>query len=104
MLDTLQRPISCGGPSVVWEAWTRGVSELDASRLAHNLRTLNDSRLVRRVGYMLQSQEYSPPKELGEILDDARKQACKLDAAESIPLLPGIGGTQLDPHWRLQLP
>ncbi len=104
LLDTLHRPLSCGGPSVVWEAWSRGVSELDASILADHLRTLQDSRLLRRVGYMLQSQDYSAPKVLGEILDDARQQAQKLDDEESIPLLPGIPGTQLDSHWRLRLP
>ena len=104
LLDTLHRPLSCGGPSVVWEAWTRGVSELDASSLADILKTLDDSRLLRRVGYMLQSREYSAPKVLGEILDDARQQARRLDDEEAIPLLPGIPGTQLDPHWRLRLP
>jgi phosphoenolpyruvate-protein kinase (PTS system EI component) len=80
------------------------VRELDASILADHLRTLKDSRLLRRVGYVLQSQDYSAPKVLGEILNDARQQAQKLDDEESIPLLPGIPGTQLDSHWRLRLP
>ena len=104
MLDTLHRPISCGGPSVVWEAWARGVSELDADSLARLLQTLNDAELNRRVGYMLQSQEFSAPSVLGEILDDAERRVKKLDDENVIPLLPGIPGASLEPRWGLRLP
>ena len=104
LLDTLHRPLSCGGPSVVWEAWARGAAELDADNLSHLLQTLNDAPLVRRVGYMLQSHDYAASGELRDVLDDAQRRAASLRDEDAVPLMPGIPGTQHEARWGLRLP
>ena len=53
LLDALDRPLSCGGSSVVFEAWNRGCRQLDQDRLLHYLKAIRDDRLTRRAGYML---------------------------------------------------
>ena len=104
LLDTLHRPLSCGGPSVVWEAWERAVDELDVDTFVDHLRTLNDSRLLRRVGYMLQQQSFSVPTALDELLDRARRAVLQSRDEEPVSLLPGIAGTKCDASWNLRLP
>ena len=104
LLDTLHRPLSCGGPSVVGEAWARGVAELDADKLAQLLQTLNDAPLIRRVGYMLQLQEYAASGALRDLLDDAQRRAASLRDEDAVPLMPGIPGTQHEARWGLRLP
>jgi predicted transcriptional regulator of viral defense system len=53
LLDTLHRPLNCGGAAVVFEAWDTGADRLDHDKLATLLHRINDLRLTRRVAYML---------------------------------------------------
>ncbi len=99
LLDTLHKPWSCGGPSVVFEAWERGVPLLDEARLAEYLKKIGRSDLTRRVGYMLENDNYSPvdPK-LCKLLNDAKAKV-KKGQMPTIPLLPDVPSKSMDDTW-----
>ena len=103
LLDTLHRPLSCGGSSVVWEAWSRGLHDIDATILTEHLHTLNDSKLVRRVGYMLQFHNLALPQ-LAILLENAKREAGSMSVDRYVPLMPGIPCSRTDAQWGLRLP
>ena len=78
LLDTLHKPWSCGGSSVVFEAWERGVPLLDEERTAEYLMKIGRFDLTRRGGYMLDNNNYSPvdPK-LCKLLNAAKTKVKK---------------------------
>jgi predicted transcriptional regulator of viral defense system len=99
LLDTLHKPWSCGGSSVVFEAWERGVPLLDEARTAEYLIKIGKSDLTRRVGYMLENNNYSPvdPK-LCKLLNDTKAKVRK-GQMPTIPLLPDVPSKSLDDTW-----
>jgi predicted transcriptional regulator of viral defense system len=101
LLDTLHRPMSCGGPAVVFEAWDVGCSRLDHDALALLLTEINDARLTRRVGYMLAQCEGTMSARLASILSAATTGLSKND---QVPLLSGLPYSSLDPQWHVLVP
>ena len=104
LLDTLHRPISCGGPSVVWEAWQSGIRDLDEQRLTEHLIILDDPKWLRRVGFLLSALAYTPSAALQQLLDATQEALAADRAAPAIPLFPGLPSVGTDPTWRLELP
>ncbi len=99
LLDTLHKPWSCGGSSVVFEAWERGLPLLDETRVLEYLKKIGRTDLTRRVGYMLENNNYSPvdPK-LCKLLNDAKAKV-KKGQMLTIPLLPDVPSKALDDTW-----
>lgn len=105
LLDTLDRPLSCGGPSVVFEAWDNAASELDQDRLLHYLQTIGDQRISRRVGYMLfEHLEHALDAQLENYLQHIRQQVIIDETATTISLLPGYKYIHTNLEWRLEVP
>ena len=72
LLDTLHRPPSCGGSSVVLEAWDTARGDMDEERLAAYLAKIGDEPMTRRVGDMLEQLGHHPGADLGQMLAAAR--------------------------------
>ncbi len=100
LLDSLHRPHNCGGPAVVFEAWGAGSETLDAMRLVALLRTIDDSRITRRAGYMLSQFAPALVNAVHELLPHHRPFA----GEELIPLLAGIPHTSIDHAWGVGVP
>lgn len=92
LLDTLRRPASCGGPSIVFEAWELAGEKLDAATMVTLLRQIGDTGLSRRAGYMLGRLGIS-----ASALEDVVE-------SEVVPLLPGMPYSSLDSRWQLLVP
>lgn len=99
LLDTLHKPWSCGGPSVVFEAWERGLPLVDDARLARCLTTIGRSDFTRRAGYMLEQFGHAAADgALCGLLSDAKAEV-KADTVPTILLLPDVPATRLNPTW-----
>lgn len=92
LIDTLHRPVSCGGPAIVFEAWETATEKLDPAKMTALLEQVGDARLTRRAGYMLGRLGYDVTA-LESAVDDA-----------AVPLLPGVPYSTFDPRWRLFVP
>ena len=105
LLDTLDRPLSCGGPSVVFEAWENGMGEFDQSRILAYLRAIKDKRLTRRVGYMLfELLQSKLDSELQRYLNRIRTELKQDQTAAVISLLPGYEYSHPNHDWNLEVP
>ena len=105
LLDTLERPMSCGGSSVVFEAWNRGSRELDQDRLLHYLKAFRDHKLTRRVGYMLlEHLRHELEMPLENYLHGVRGRSIKDNATPLVSLLPGYEYGQTNLDWGLEVP
>ena len=106
MLDTLLHPLRCGGESIVFEAWERGVSRWNPDRLAGYLDAINRDDMDRRVGAMLDLLDEKP----GSVLLKSRMENCRArlesDSAveEPLPLLPKFSFPNINTAWRIQIP
>ena len=99
LLDTLHRPWSCGGPSVVFEAWERGLPILNDTRLAQYLRMINRADFTRRAGYMLEQYGHAAAdSDLQALLADAKAKV-RSGAVPTIPLLPDVPSTLHNETW-----
>lgn len=92
LIDTLHRPVSCGGPAIVFEAWETATEKLDPVKMTTLLEQIGDARLSRRAGYML-----------GRLGFNVTAPEFAVDET-AIPLLPGVPYSTLDPRWRLFVP
>jgi len=101
LIDALHRPLACGGPPVVLEAWTRGVSDLSQVRLHHYLVELGDDRITRRVGYLLEMNEFRSKEPLLGLLDAVKSRS---SGATPVSLLPGLQYVHVDTTWQLTTP
>ena len=101
LLDTLHRPLACGGPPVVMEAWARGAPDLSEVRLHDYLVALADDRLTRRVGYLLAANDLRAQEPLLGLLDAVKSRS---SGADPISLLPGIPYVRVDPTWQIRVP
>ena len=105
LLDTLDRPLSCGGSSVVFEAWKNASNQLDQDRLLNCLKTINDDRLSRRVGYMLVEHLQNQLKtDLKDYLYSVQRRWCKPKPVTTIALLPGYEFSNTNLDWCLKVP
>jgi predicted transcriptional regulator of viral defense system len=103
LLDTLHRPWNCGGPSVVFEAWDRGLPLLEDARLAHCLKAIGRNDFTRRAGYMLEQFDHvTADNDLIVLLSDAKAKVSS-GAEPTIPLLPDVPSKALDETWGLYL-
>ena len=104
LLDSLHRPMACGGPAVVFEAWDSAIERVAADRILELLRGLADEALTRRAGYMLTriGMSHVAP-EIADLLSEFRFAAA---AAFRPPysLFQGIPYTRLDKQWGLLVP
>ena len=101
LLDTLHRPWSCGGPSVVYEAWERGTPIIDDARLAQYLSELPNPDLMRRVGYLLEQNEHAVTDTgLKQMLLEAKRRA-KVGGKIAVPLLPNTPSQAWNSEWGL---
>jgi predicted transcriptional regulator of viral defense system len=104
LLDTLHRPLNCGGPSVVFEAWERALDSANERRMVEYITQINDMRLNRRVGFILENLGYQPQREMKEILDHSLKTINKEDPESLIPLFTGLKYSHSNPKWLLEVP
>lgn len=95
LVDAVHRPMSCGGPPVVFEAWENGAELLKIDRLIALLKKIDDDNLSRRVGFMM---------ELYGLQFDGVDSARRPNAGAAVPLLVGIPYTKLDNRWNLLVP
>jgi predicted transcriptional regulator of viral defense system len=99
LLDTLHRPWSCGGPSVVFEAWARGLPVLDDGRLALCLRKINRTDFTRRVGYMLDHFDHAATdSDLRTLMTDAKTKV-KCGTEPPLSLLADVPSTVRNEAW-----
>lgn len=101
LLDTLHRPLACGGPPVVLEAWAGGVSHLSQVRLHDYLVAVGDDRVTRRAGYLLEANDLRPQEPLMGLLADVKSRS---SGADPIALLTGIPYVHVDSTWRVTTP
>lgn len=104
LLDTLHKPLYCGGASVVLEAWEEGINRFDEERFKEYLDKLSSRLLLRRVGAMFELLEYETSDELKEALEKGLEFFDE-DAPETyISLLPGLEFPSLNLKWRVKIP
>lgn len=99
LLDTLHRPWSCGGPTVVFEAWEQAVSRIDESRLGNYLERIASPVLCRRVGYMLEQNMSTVSDSALKKCIVAAKEAFTTGHASPVPLLPHVPQQTLNQDW-----
>jgi hypothetical protein len=95
LLDTLHRPMRCGGPAVVFEAWENAVERLRPERMRELLLHIGDPLLARRAGYLLEQQ--------GSDADSAVHALASVDRAP-VSLLHGIPYANLNERWQVLVP
>ena len=101
LLDTLHRPWSCGGASVVMEAWENGIQRLDQERLASHLISINHPLLTRRAGCMLAQFSFRmEATSLDRLLSETKSATSSMPAEF---LLPAIPGRRMDEAWNLEV-
>jgi AbiEi antitoxin C-terminal domain len=99
LLDTLHRPLSCGGPAVVMEAWEQGLSRLNEGKLEHNLRQMDHLPIAQRLGYILANFDYKPGPALASTLDAYLARLDPDDPSACQQLFPGVKYTHLRHPW-----
>ncbi|MEW6719952.1 MAG: hypothetical protein AB1346_05845 [Thermodesulfobacteriota bacterium] len=104
LLDTLQYPLHCGGPEVVFEAWKRYSGQLDEDLMSDYLRRIKIDPLIRRAGAMLDLLGHSPGKNLRSFLEESRDRIFGLEEVPTIPLLRGINLPRPDRSWNVLTP
>jgi hypothetical protein len=95
LLDTLHRPMRCGGPAVVFEAWENAVERLRPERMRELILHIGDPLLARRAGYLLEQQ--------GRDVDPAVHALASVDRIP-VSLLHGIPYVNLNEHWQVLVP
>ena len=105
LIDTLHHPLSCGGPSVVFEAWENAVSGLDQDRLLNYLQEIDDEQLNRRVGYLLTEHlEHELETQLDNYLQRTKRTTISDQMVTPVSLLPGYQYSHTSLEWRLEVP
>ncbi len=104
VLDTLHKPLSCGGPSVVFEAWENAIEGVKSETILDYLTKIDNLALSRRAGYMLDIMNYEISDDLHTFLKSA-KDAIRGNHAEApISLLPGLNYSQINQEWLVRIP
>ena len=99
LLDTLHRPLHCGGPAVVFEAWNQGLPRVNEDRLADYLASMDHRATVQRLGYMLDDLDYKPRSKLQDVLDRCRSRLDPADSSVYRQLFPGMEYRNLSRSW-----
>lgn len=103
LLDALIYPVQCGGQSVAFESWARGVEIWNPERMADYLFGINRPSFDRRVGAMLEVLgTRCGCSKLIERIEGAR---LKIDSSsEEIPLLNGMVYSRINESWKVGVP
>lgn len=104
LIDTLHRPLSCGGAAVVFEVWENAVDKVNDNILFKYLSEINNLSLSCRVGYMLQIMNYDIKGDLVSFLDSAKNLIQNDKSKEAVSLLQGIDYQQLNEEWLIKVP
>lgn len=99
LLDTLHRPLSCGGPAIVFEAWEQSLPKLNEMRLVEYLTEMDHLPSLQRVGYVLSDLGYSPSDNLAALFADCLRRLDPTDPTQHRQLLPGFEYTNLRTPW-----
>jgi hypothetical protein len=99
LIDTLHRPLHCGGPAVVFEAWGQGLKRMNEDRLADYLASMDYRPIAQRLGYMLDDLDYKPHPKLRSVLDRYLSQLNPTDSTMYQQLFPGIEYHNLRLPW-----
>lgn len=102
LFDSLLRPISCGGPEIVFEAWERVADSFPQKELSALLRQTRHSSTSRRIGTMMNIFDIVPSEELASVIRENALISI-LDGAP-ISLLPGLECHRLDRTWNVLVP
>jgi hypothetical protein len=106
LIDTLIKPLHCGGPEVVFEAWREACDDdrLQESQLAGHLRQMKYPAADRRVAAMLAILDRTPGPELATVLNATLDTLDRSGPYARISLLPGIDYQSLDEKWLVSIP
>ena len=104
LLDTLHRPLSCGGPAVVFEAWEQGVGRAKESKLVNYLRAMDRLPMIQRVGYLLERMGHNPGPELKGVFQEYLMKLDPEDPAAPQQLFPGMHYECLKKPWLIYGP
>jgi predicted transcriptional regulator of viral defense system len=99
LLDTLHRPLSCGGPSVVFEAWDQGLRRMNEDRLADYLVSMDNRPIAQRLGYILHDLDYEPGSKLRSAIQRYLSQLDSADSSMHVQLFPGLEYSNLRHPW-----
>jgi len=99
LLDSLHKPWSCGGPSVIFEAWERGLPLLDDARLAYCLKMIGRNDFTRRTGYMLEQFGYVATDHALQLLLADAKAKVKRGTEPTLPLFPDVPSSHRNTTW-----
>ncbi|MDD2707396.1 MAG: type IV toxin-antitoxin system AbiEi family antitoxin [Verrucomicrobiae bacterium] len=104
LLDTLNRPIPCGGLAVILEAWEKGARTMDEKRLAEHLKTMSHADTCRRVGAIFDLIGHPPAPCLKKQLDAIKPSLPSQTSKTIISLLPGINFPNTNDIWQVSIP
>jgi predicted transcriptional regulator of viral defense system len=99
LLDTLHRPLHCGGPAVAFEAWEQGIKKLREDRLADYLASMQHRPTAQRLGYIFADLDYKPGAKLIAVLNRYLSQLDPTDPGGYQQLFPGMRYTNLRKPW-----
>jgi hypothetical protein len=104
LLDTLHKPLSCGGVAVVFEAWETALGEIREERLVSYLKAIASPDVDRRVGYMIENLKHRSGDALKAYLQIAHAHLNASPDSTSIPLLPGLPSSSVNAQWLVEVP
>jgi len=104
LLDTLHKPIYCGGPSVIFEAWEEGLTRLDEDLLNDYLQKIDSLLILRRVGAMIETLNFRPSHDFEVTLERCLENISQHSETSAIPILPGFEFPSLNAKWKVMTP
>lgn len=96
LLDTLHRPLSCGGPEVVFEAWQNAYERINLAKMTHILQAAHHLPWVVRATHMLRIHGIAIPANLHTLWQEAKSQLEGNTVLDLLPGYPGVGGDIMD--------
>lgn len=101
LIDGAMRPYSCGGASVVLEAWEQAAEVTTVEELIELAVQIGHPVVSRRVGYLIESVAG-----FGERVPAAQLERLHPAGQESPPisLFPGVAARTTDARWQLLVP
>ncbi|HED15232.1 MAG TPA: hypothetical protein ENI64_00210 [Gammaproteobacteria bacterium] len=104
LIDTLHKPLSCGGSSVVFEAWQNAKVKIKNDAFLECLQKINSIPLSSRVGYMLHIMNYTIKGDLSDYLNSVKNSINKDKPELATSLLPGFDYHQINQEWFVRVP
>ncbi len=104
LIDTLHRPMSAGGPSIVFEAWNAAATKINVASVLDTVMHIGNPLLARRVGHMLErtlGESLSASTELFRAL--ARENIIS-ESGEPPSLIAFMPYKTIDARWQLLVP